>query len=137
MRFSFTNLALYISIFNLIKNPLHWFWTKNFFLFNTLDSLDIVQMNHSKQHKCLISNVEKILYVIKVIYVNKIGILHAFVFVKPMPDKISDICQLKWLETLSKVKPQGTSSHYVFDSVCHGTSKCTTLYKPPAIWNTV
>lgn len=85
MRFSFPILALYISIFKLIT--LFTDFEQKNFLFNTLESLDILQMNHSKQHEWLTGNVEKVVYVIKMIYVNEIEILHALVInVKPMPD---------------------------------------------------
>lgn len=44
-------------------------------------------MNHSKQHEWLIGNVEKMVYVIKMIYVNEIEILRVLVInVKPIPD---------------------------------------------------
>lgn len=32
VKFSFAILALYISIFKLVKNCFHWFWTKYFFI---------------------------------------------------------------------------------------------------------
>lgn len=58
-------------------------------------------MNHSKQHEWLIGNVEKMVYVIKMIYVNEMQILHAFLInVKHTPDKISDVCQLNNHEKL-------------------------------------
>lgn len=36
-------------------------------------------MNHSKQHEWLIGTIEKMVYVIKTIYVNEMEILHTFV----------------------------------------------------------